>query len=190
MSPLLETINELRPDLHSLYKELFNRYRQVYQIDYDSLGYIKETEQSNLNKFKMHIESKLSDILASHDLVKNNSFDDGVFDIKSDLVQMNYTMTFINFVSYNLMKIYERESFLRDLITKNESLKSHAIRDRAFIKSVNTLASNVELALDSFRDFDEEFAKFNFYLYEKYVCNSDEWLQSDISLDKLILEIQ
>lgn len=66
MSPLLETINELRPDLHSLYKELFNRYRQVYQIDYDSLDYIKETEQSNLNKFKMYIESKLSDLLASH----------------------------------------------------------------------------------------------------------------------------
>lgn len=184
MSPLLETINELRPDLHSLYKELFNRYRQVYQIDYDSLGYIKETEQSNLNKFKMYIESKLSDLLASHNLVKNTSFDDGEFDIKSDLVQMNYTMTFINFASHNLMKIYERESFLRGLITKDEPLKSHAIRDRAFIKSVDTLASNVELVLDSFRAFDEEFAKFNFYLYERYVCDSDEWLQSDISLDK------
>ena len=185
MSPLLETIDELRPDLHSLYKDLFNRYHQVYQIDYDSLGCINETEQSNLNKFKMHIESKLSDLLASHNLVKNDSFDDGMFGIKSDLVQMNYTMTFINFVSRNLMKIYERESFLRGLITNNESLKSHAIRDRAFIKSVDTLASNVELVLDSFRAFDEEFAKFNFYIYETYVCNSGEWLQSEISLDKV-----
>lgn len=46
MQPLIEVINKLRPDLHSLYRNLFDCQRRMYHIDYDSLGRINETESS------------------------------------------------------------------------------------------------------------------------------------------------
>ena len=159
----------------------------MYQIDYDSLGRINETESSELSKFKLYIETELSDLLKSHDLEKNISYDDGIFDAKSSLVQLNHTMTFFEFVSCNLMKLYRSESFLRGIITDSKPLQSHALKDRNFTRSIDILASNIESAVESFKVFDASFAKFNFYIYEEYVSNRDRWLQSDVYLNKVYM---
>lgn len=175
MSALIEVVDELQPALRSLHQDLIIQYRHLYKIDYDSLDFDRSTDQQEIARFKRYIEGKLAKLLKSHNLIKNGTYIDDSFSVKSSLVQLKTTMDFNEFIMDNLLQLYPFNLTLHEIYVDNGHLKSRALSDRSLVTAIETLKHSAKLAVESFGKLEDSMHDFNFNVYEDYTFDQDKW---------------
>lgn len=175
MSALIEVVDELQPALRSLHQDLIVQYRHLYKIDYSSLGFDRSTDLQEIVRFKNYIDEKLNFLLRSHHLIKNGTYIDDSFSVKSSLVQFKRAMSFDEFIMDNLLQLYPFNLTLNEIYADNGPLKSRALRDKSLVDAIEKLKNNAKLSVESFDKLEESLSDFNFNIYEDYTCNRDKW---------------
>lgn len=185
MSALIEAVDELQPELRSLHQDLLVQYRRLYKIDYDSLSFDRSTDQQEIARFKRYVEDKLVRLLKSHNFIKNGTYIDDSFSVKSSLVQLKTTMDFNEFIMDNLLQLYPFNLTLHEIYADNGRLKSRAFSDRSLVTAIETLKHSAKLAVESFDELEDSMHDFNFNVYEDYTCNRDKWSNDRVYISEM-----
>ena len=175
MSALIEVVDELQPALRSLHQDLIAQYRHLYKIDYSSLGFDRSTDLQEIVRFKNYTDEKLNFLLRSHHLIKNGTYIDDSFSVKSSLVQFKRTMSFEEFIMDNLLQLYPFNLTLNEIYADSGPLKSRALRDKSLVDAIEKLKNSTKLSIESFDKLEESLSDFNFNIYEDYAYNRDKW---------------
>lgn len=175
MSALIEAVDELQPALRSLHQDLIVQYRHLYKIDYSPLGFDRSTDLQEIVRFKNYTDDKLNFLLRSHHLIKNGTYIDDSFSVKSSLVQLKTTMDFDEFIMDNLLQLYPFDLTLHEIYADDGPLKSRALRDKSLVDAIEKLKNSAKLSVESFDKLEDSMHDFNFNVYEDYTYNRDKW---------------
>lgn len=175
MSALIEAVDELQPALRSLHQDLIAQYRHLYKIDYSQLGFDRSTDLQEIVRFKNYTDEKLNFLLRSHHLIKNGTYIDDSFSVKSSLVQFKRAMSFEEFIMDNLLQLYPFNLTLNEIYADSGPLKSRALRDKSLVDAIEKLKNSTKLSVESFDKLEESLSDFNFNIYEDYTYNRDKW---------------
>ena len=181
-----ETIEASRLELIRLFNALHRQVCRVYRLSYESLKEISETNDAELDLFKIYADHKLFELLDARKLAVDNIYANGTFDIRPRMIDIKHYMTFDEFIDLNIKDRYPNARFIDRIYDEPDAIWSR-FEDMLSKKLVNNwqlrldgqmLDEFIDIVAQTVETLDEIRPKLQYLQFdvdEDFLFNRDEW---------------